>query len=113
MSKMTDANWREALKNITVKNDIVSNNIKTELPVPNSYSAIPAKQGRGTDAATKAAGSGGGIASPLTEQNSRTYYSAHQALTSDGLFVIQFSNVHELNMLDANASAVKLILIDG
>lgn len=105
MGKLHDANWRESLKNIVTENSVISNENKKELPQATNYNTIPASQGRGRDSSTKAAGSGGGIASPLTEQ-SHTFYDPQILNTSDGLFSIAFSNYHTATFTDSNNAIV-------
>lgn len=48
-------------------------------------------------------GSGGGLASPLTETAStRTYYAETVIPTTDGLFAVRLQRVHAVTMTDAN-----------
>lgn len=64
-------------------------------------------------------GTGGGIASPLTEKTKvvgpdtvpdRDYFAMQIITTSDGIFTFEVPPVHKLKLTDANAAAVEVVL---
>lgn len=69
--------------------------------------ALPPKRGR-SDYTAKAAATGGGIASPLTETDyaAREFHLAQSLASSDGLFVWEFAAVKKVVMTDANGAEV-------
>lgn len=81
-------------------------NLRTIDPV----GALPPKRGR-SDYTAKAAATGGGIASPLTETDyaAREYHPARMLTSSDGLFVWAFEPIKKIVMNDANAAEVEQI----
>lgn len=72
---------------------------------------VAARRGSGTYSGTTSTGTGGGVASPLTEQTSsgvanRDYWPVQMLATTDGLLVFEIHPLKTLRMKDANGADV-------
>ncbi|BAU76126.1 hypothetical protein [Metapseudomonas furukawaii] len=77
--------------------------------------ARPSTKGRGTwDPARATTGTGGGIASPLTETSyyDRTHWAERTLLSSDGLLSFRVQPIKEITQRDANDAEVKQVFAD-
>lgn len=87
-------------------NRVITHPARTREPLPPAagQAAIP---GRGEGKPT-AGGSGGGIASPLTEPDAaeRTYHPEQALTSSDGVFTIMIEPLQRLVLQDANSAEV-------
>lgn len=72
---------------------------------------VDGKRGIGLASAT---GTGGGIASPLTEGSvdDREYYGLQLVTSADGLFVLPISPIKKLKLSDANGNPVEIVLAE-
>lgn len=77
------------------------------LPEAPTLPAIPPRTGSAKPKAT--AGSGGGIASPLTETAyaARLWFSERTVFTSDGIFPMRVRPINTIYFLDANGEPVE------
>ena len=78
------------------------------LPESRELPPIPARSGTGSPLAT---GSGGGIASPLTETaySARLFHPEVTLISTDGFLSFKIKPVKEITFTDANAAVVKII----
>lgn len=78
-----------------------------KLPAAKAAPAIPARTGA-SGPIVKASGTGGGIASPLTEvaYSERTFFSLHTTTSPDGLFTLSFYPLKSIRLLDAASAEV-------
>ena len=85
-----------------------TNTEERKLRTLSARGAQPAKRGRADWKAPAATGTGGGIASPLTEGSYavREFHPARYLSSSDGLFVWQFEPPKKIVMADANDEEV-------
>ncbi|KJK03562.1 hypothetical protein UB43_03420 [Pseudomonas sp. 21] len=70
--------------------------------------AKPAQTGRSSYTPPANTGTGGGIASPLTEvsYNARTYYDEYTVTSSDGLLTLKLKPIKQVKSVDANGAEV-------
>src|SRR5690554_3922047 len=81
---------------------------RTALPAIEPVGGYPAQRGRSTYAAPQAAGgSGGGIASPLTETG-REYFEQEAVMSLEGVVAVTVRRTKTLYMEDADSQAVEL-----
>ena len=97
----------KALNSLVLRGKVITG----RLPVPNSRPAIAAYIGVGTPAAATGS-SGGGIASPITEQNDSRQFYDHDLTSGDGLFVIENIITSKLTALDAAGNSFVMLLDD-
>lgn len=78
--------------------------VRTLRSVP-SVGGVPALRGRGSYVAPPPATGGGGIASPLEEQDygARTFHAMRYLETSDGIFTFELGPPNKIVMTDANS----------
>ena len=72
--------------------------------------AIPSSAGAAKPARPSAAAGAAGIASPLTEPDytTRTWHTAREVTTTDGIFTFVIEDIASLDMVDANGADVVL-----
>lgn len=76
------------------------------LPAAKERSAIDGGLFKGV---TSTSGTGGGIASPLTEDdNARTYFDATELRSSDGLFIMEIMHIQSADFVDANSNPLHI-----
>lgn len=85
----------------------VRRTLRTVQPV----GALPVTRGRGNYVPPPATNTGGGIASPLTEQSyaAREFHDSRYVFSADGVFVWEFKPVSKIVMTDANGETVQQI----
>lgn len=73
--------------------------------------ALPASAGTGVYKPPPATAGGGGIASPLTEQNyaAREFHDSRYVFSADGVFVWEFKPLRKIVMTDANGATVQQV----
>lgn len=84
------------------------------LPVIEPVGAIAAQRGVAEFEVAQSGGGGGGIASPLTEQDfeARTYYKGSNILSTDYLLGLEIQPLKDVHMTDADGAEVKLTFAD-
>lgn len=80
------------------------------LPPRSVAIAIPTTAGSARPRQPAGAGGTSGIASPLTEPDytSRTWHTAREVTTTDGIFTFIVEDIDTVDMLDANGAEVAL-----
>ncbi|MBU1330868.1 MAG: hypothetical protein KJ884_15940 [Gammaproteobacteria bacterium] len=78
------------------------------LPRTTSRGSLPAQKGRGNYKAPAAAGTAGGIASPLIEQSyaAREYWPEQTVTSVDGLLSFRIKAIKSITQADANSAEV-------
>lgn len=92
-----------------------TNTEERKLRTLSARGAQPAKRGRADWKAPAATGTGGGIASPLTEgsASTREYFDQQLLPTTDGMVWIRWKSVKKITMADANDAEVILEFKNG
>lgn len=92
----------------------VSDSDARVLPPAAERAPIPAARGVATYTAPPAASTGGGIASPLTEElySARTYHETSVILSGDFLLGIEIKPVKQITMTDADGQPVLMQYAD-
>lgn len=94
---------------VTALNSLVKPNLRKELKPLEPRGALAGKRAT-AEFKAPATGTGGGIASPVTETSfaSREFWPDRFLQTSDGVFVIQLQPPKKIVMADANSAEVVL-----
>lgn len=73
--------------------------------------SVPATKGRANYVPPPVTNTGGGIASPLTEQSyaAREFHDSRYVFSADGVFVWEFKPVRKIVMTDANGETVQQV----
>ena len=89
--------------------------VEKKLPPATPAPSIPARTGASGPISTPSSGTGGGVASPLTEfaYAERTFWAQRTTTTPDGLFTLAWSPLKSIRFLDANSAEVVLNFKDA
>lgn len=98
---------------VTALNSLVKPVSRKELKPLEPRGALAGKRAT-AEYKAPATGTGGGIASPLTEANyaAREYHPTRYEVSSDGLYVREVKPIKKVVLTDANAAEVQMIFAE-